>query len=115
MDKFKGAKWHVVDDYEKYIPYSQDTPQIYIWDGDEQSSGPICDMGEMGDMDYAEALSNAHLIAAAPELLEALQEIVNACGVVNFSSHNQMLEAIEASMELAESAINKALGLTPKN
>lgn len=72
--EFKGTQgnWQVIDTYDNYLPYTTETPQIIIWDGDEQASGPICDMGEIGDMNYAEALANAKLIAAAPEMLEAL-------------------------------------------
>lgn len=68
--------WQVVDTYENYEPYTPDTPQIIIWDGDEQASGPICDMGEMGDMNYAEALANAHIISAAPEAIEFIADLL---------------------------------------
>lgn len=46
--KGTGGDWQVIDDYENYVPYSTDTPQIYIWNGDEQAHSPICDMGETG-------------------------------------------------------------------
>ncbi len=75
MKEFKGTKgpWLVHDTYEEYNDYTPENPQIIVWDGDEQASKYICDMGEMGDFNYAEELANAKLIAAAPELLEALQ------------------------------------------
>lgn len=80
-EEFKGTKgdWQVVDDYENYVPYSQDTPQLYIWDGDEQAAAPICDMGQIGDLDYAEALANAKLISKAPELGRCLMAFVDMC------------------------------------
>jgi len=53
----------------------------------------------------AEALNNANIIAAAPELLEALQELVHADthGIKNCSAQVNALEK-------AKSAIAKALG-----
>ena len=42
------------------------------------------------------------------ELLEALKEIENLCGTVNLSSHNQMREAVEGSIEIAATAIARA-------
>lgn len=72
MNEFKGTSgpWQVVNTYEDY----NEDSGIIIWDGDEQASGPICDMGMIGDMNYGETLANAHLIASAPELLELLGE-----------------------------------------
>lgn len=57
-----------------------------------------------------EAEANAHLIAAAPELLEALQEILDVygdTGAANFWSINESVSGIKA-----RTAINKALGET---
>lgn len=75
MKKFKGTPgpWQVVDTYQEY---NSEGPQIIVWDGDEQAAGPICDMGEMGDMNYGESLANAKLIAAAPDLLEACLQMM---------------------------------------
>jgi len=44
---------------------------------------------------------------ALREVREALVDIADCCGTISFSSHKQMREAIEGSMELAESAIEK--------
>jgi len=81
MKKFQGTKgnWQVVDTFDDYHEYSKDNPHIIIWDGDEQASAPICDMGELGDFDYAEALSNAKLIAKAPELAKCLEDFIDSC------------------------------------
>ena len=92
---FKGTSgsWQVVDTYEDY----NEDSGVIIWDGDEQASGPICDMGEIGDMNYGEVLANAKLIAAAPDLLRACE----ACVDQPYSMK---------SRELALAAIKKALG-----
>lgn len=98
-NQFK-REWQVVDTYDNYEPYTPETPQIIIWDGDEQADGPICDMGEIGDMNYAECLANARLIAAAPDMIEALQSICN-----HYASFGQI------DISIATDAINKALNL----
>lgn len=36
---------------------------------------------------------------------KALENINNICGTVNFSSHNQMREAIEGAIELSDEAL----------
>jgi len=76
--KLPVGTWRVVNDYDEYEEYSPDKPQIYIWDGDEQAYAPICDMGEIGDMNYAEKLANANIIAAALDLYEALEALYNS-------------------------------------
>jgi hypothetical protein len=45
------------------------------------------------------------LSARESKLVEALKEIGNACGTVNFSSHNQMREAIEAALSISDAAL----------
>ena len=54
--------------------------------------------------------ADACLIAAAPELLEALKQINHICGTTNYSSYDQMKEAIEGAVELSDIAIAKATG-----
>lgn len=53
-----------------------------------------------------ESKSNARLIAAAPDLLEALQRLVKA---VNYGTGDELFDA----EELAEVAMEKALGQQP--
>jgi len=101
--KFTQGQWQVVDDYADYHEYSPEKPQIYIWDGDEQAHSPICDMGEMGDMNYAECLANAKLIAAAPELLEALEDLMN-----HYEINGQLLSW---DVGIARKVISKALNI----
>ena len=55
------------------------------------------------DKDWSKRDANTHLIAAAPELLEALQFINNAI------NHGTQMDIVKGQ-EMAESAINKALG-----
>jgi hypothetical protein len=99
--KFTKGPWQVVDDYADYHEYSTETPQIYIWDGDEQAHGPICDMGEMGDFNYAERLANAKLIAASPELYDALSDCITEL-------QKFILVTDVAVLDKAIAAINKA-------
>ena len=67
--KHTPGPWLVHDSYDE-------DQKIIVWDGDEQAHKPICDMGEIGDMNYADELANAKLIAAAPDLLEALKATI---------------------------------------
>ena len=50
-------------------------------------------------------LQIANLKQKNSSLLEALKEINNLVGTVNFSSHTQMREALEGALELSENAI----------
>ena len=52
------GEWQVVDTHD-------DNGKIIIWDGDEMAFAPVCDMGEIGEMNYNRALSDAKLIADA--------------------------------------------------
>lgn len=57
-----------------------------------------------------ESLANAQLIAAAPELLKALQSIVDYWNTPQ-NGNLSLYDHIRHSLKLAEEAINKALGL----
>ena len=100
MGKFKGTKgnWQVVDTYQEYT----DESGIVVWDGDEQAFGPICDMGEMGDMNYAEALANAKLIAAAPNMLEVCERIMHL--------YKEDGHLLNFNVDIVRIAISKAVG-----
>lgn len=44
---------------------------------------------------------------AIGELVEGLEEINHTCGTVNFSSHNQLKEAVEGAVEISDQLIQK--------
>lgn len=46
------------------------------------------------------------MLAGSPTMYRALKKIIEVCGVVDFSSHNQMREAIEGVLAEAEGAID---------
>jgi hypothetical protein len=56
-----------------------------------------------------ESLANAQLIAAAPEMLKALQSIVEYWNTPQ-KGNLSLNDHVEHSLKLAEKAINKALG-----
>jgi hypothetical protein len=62
-----------------------------------------------GGMSAEEGLSNARLIAAAPELLEALQEFVR---VLNSGTPVNLIQEIGQAGDVARAAIAKATGET---
>ena len=67
----------------------------------------------MGDDEYRDGierkLADATLIAAAPELLEALNDLLNAC--YKASIHDELSEIIDGKlMDAAQFAIAKARG-----
>lgn len=73
----------------------------YISDHDDQSYGMFCAVSVVYDEEYA------RLIAAAPELLEALQMMLNNCHDLEKD------DAIIAAVEAANAAIAKATGTQP--
>ena len=55
-------------------PKGRDIALVRLWDGDE-------------------AEANAHLIAAAPEMLEALEAVVANCGHLNWEQEKALIDA----------------------
>ena len=83
------------------LPYGE--PGVYVTAAPPRGTNPlICRMS--GPVQTAEAVANARLIAAAPDLLAALENL--RLGVVNWISRGVSEEDLEA----AEAAINKAKG-----
>lgn len=102
MGEFKGTKW----------PWVMEKNNAYIeikGEGEIHSVADTCMSGaayDNGDCLNGEiTLANSRLIAAAPEILEALQSIIYEGGTLAYSSsHPISIAAIEA--------IKKALGET---
>lgn len=72
-------------------------PQVY------SDTGPVCNATWLGDGRIDELRANARLISAAPEMLDALQEIVAA-------ADGSGLAQLDATLADARSAIAKATG-----
>ena len=82
-------------------------------------AGPIVFSGNKGSMvatctkriTSTERESNARLIAAAPELLEALQDMIDSVIVLDVTeSERSLVSAAENAIAKARSAIAKATG-----
>lgn len=94
---------------------SKHTPGPWIYDeaaseiGAETDNGAMTTIATMTDWFpeyYQERYANARLIAAAPDLLEALQEIAApACMAMNSA------DRVEAFRDIARAAISKATGI----
>lgn len=72
-------------------------PQVY------SDTGPVCNATWLGDRRIDELRANARLIAAAPELFNALAEIVAA-------ADGDGWKALDAGFNNARTAIAKATG-----
>jgi hypothetical protein len=72
-------------------------PQVY------SDTGPICNATWLGDGRIDELRANSRLIAASPEMLVALQEIVAAADGSGWTQ-------LDATLANARAAITKATG-----
>jgi hypothetical protein len=97
MADFKGttAKWRVGNDFHEIT-----TSRIGILEGSKE----ICKINFFGKGSI-EASANAKLIAAAPEMLQALQSIIEYWDNPQKGSLN---DHIEHSLKIAELVIKKA-------
>jgi hypothetical protein len=102
MDKFMGTKgrWVHDTDWELYEKdgYSRITSGIGYFDIYSDKPSGFCISGCISDAD-------AKLIAASPELLEALKYLINCNEVMRFKSE------LPDALEKAKEVYNKALGL----
>lgn len=98
MEKFKGTPgpWVASTTDRSIGPVSRDGDQCY------GMIFPIAWVEFDGNQEYQQA--NANLIAAAPELLEALQRMVSKAHKQNWN------DAYPEELQSAQAAINKALG-----
>lgn len=78
---------------------------IRIWTQDEFHGNLVCAMSPEtpAAVQGHEAFANARLIAAAPDLLEALKNLYTACTATDFNEHWE-------SYKEAQDAITKATG-----
>jgi hypothetical protein len=97
--EFKGTKgeWSV----EQELGYDCDV----IYEG-----GEICWLG-LSDVIDEEKIANAQLIAAAPGLLKALQDLLNQDRIKLSIEASGHLSEFNDKVKACEKAINKALGL----
>ena len=98
MTKHTDGPWNVSkigNNYDQYMIYAED-----------DQAGCNIATGINGE-------ANAYLIAAAPDMLEALKECVTQEGACCFArdSKEYMKRRLNAITEMAEAAINKAKGV----
>ena len=102
MTKFKGTKGTWI--YAEGYCHRFKQPILSINDEEEAVEG-LAVVYTGADEVTEEAEANARLIAAAPELLEALQFMVD-----RFGKRKELLFSQRLAIHKAEDAINKALG-----
>lgn len=95
MSKHTKGPWRVVE---------ANTPGVLYVSGPAQTLTIITAAIDLDFSDYVKRTSDAHLIAAAPELLEALEEIMDGY------LYGCAMEVKRENIERARAAITKARG-----
>ena len=108
MSKHTPGPWEVVNN----PPNEDGSTATSIYGSDQYVADVYCGYAGSKNMPNAEAAANARLIAAAPELLEALDGMIQVYGGDrdwNGPKHSTELELIA----MARAAIAKATGEQP--
>lgn len=102
MEKFKGTTkpWRIDDDDPTFSAVASDTYHHISAGGGYHNEEKNKGFGISGFM----SIHDANLIAASPELLEALQKMVSKACKQNWN------DAYPEEIKSAQAAINKALG-----
>lgn len=101
--EFTPGPWHVFDENDPFpgIEASNPRQSIVIWGTGSAECG-------VSGRTRKEQLANARLIAAAPDLLDALREIANGQGAFSTDPLTHASNTIDDMKELARAAIAKA-------
>jgi hypothetical protein len=103
MSNHTPGPWEIVVG-DNYMVRSEHTPNKYPHRFPSDDLGPIIALVGNRSSDFGK--SDARLIAAAPDLLEALDNLVSACELPGDNCH------IEQALQAAITAILKATGGT---
>lgn len=118
MKEFKGTPgpWFTVQQYADEVSVidtdgfkvvtAERTAILMDWD--KKGFEHWGDDGGNKHLSGPEQFANAYIIAAAPELLEALRSVIEACSNLGYNGDGQ--EELYIEVEKAEKVINKALG-----
>ena len=103
MNKHTSAPWKL----------NEDDPAIVYFSGNSMDWG-ICitDTKDINSLPREEALANARLIAASPDLLDALKMCEIALRYINFDGEFEGKFGVPAAQDAARAAIAKAENLT---
>lgn len=100
---FTPGPWRVMEPNAWWPGVEASDVSIVVWDAPKtEKDARDSEVGVQGN-DHEEALANAHLIAAAPDLFEALEAVVAAFFASDPSVH-------ERAMHKATAALTKARG-----